>query len=74
MPLAWNHQSVAGGKFEGQLFVLVVIFAHVNMETVRRDIMERAAGDLWLFASGGAAADIAIFHHFLFDLDQIVLL
>ena len=40
-------------------------------------LLDNDATLLWsgeLKYRGGAAADIAIFHHFLFDLDQIVLL
>ena len=65
----------AGGKAEGQLFVLVVIFSHINVIAVTAYIVEGNAGDFHLFPPGGAfSADIAAFDQFLADLDQIFLL
>ena len=57
-------------KFEGEFIVLVVIFSNIDIKTVAADIMEWFADKpLLLFST--FTADIAVFHHFFFNLIQV---
>ena len=61
---------VAGSKFKGQFFVLVIVLPYINMVAVTADIVERAAGDFCFFRAA-FAPDIAAFDQLLFDLYQV---
>ena len=65
---------ISFGKLEGQLIILKIIFSHIHMETIRRNIVERFGSDLRAFAAGRTFADITGFHQFFADLGQILLL
>ena len=62
---------VSRGKFKGQLIVLIIIFSHVHMESVRGNIVEGSAFYLCLFIPT-PFFDIAEFYQFLLNLNQIV--
>ena len=59
-------------KPEGQLLILIVVFAHIDVVSVRGNIMEGLAGDLWPLIVWTALFHIAVFHQFLLDLHQII--
>ncbi len=64
---------ISVGKLEGELVILVIVLAHIDVESVTADIMKGLAGDFLLF---GAAlfADVAASHQFFFDLYQVLLM
>ena len=59
--------------YTGELVILVIVLAHIDVESVTADIMKGLAGDFLLF---GAAlfADVAASHQFFFDLYQVLLM
>ena len=63
----------AGGNFEGNHFVLEVIFSNVHVKAVRRKVVQRLCG-LLLFLSSrrSVMAEIAVVFQFLPDFLQIL--
>ena len=45
---------VSCGQLEGEFLILVVVLSHVNVEAVRRNVVEGLAGDFRLFVAGTA--------------------
>ena len=65
---------ISRGNLEGQLLVLVIVLAHIDVETVGGQVVEGTAGDLRLLSLPIVALDIAVFRQLLLDLYQIILL
>ncbi len=65
---------VSGGELEGKLLVLYIIFADVNVEAVRGNIVKRLAFGAFgtFFVRGRFAADKPRGYKFFFYLDKVV--
>ena len=63
---------IAGCKLEGQFIVLEIVFANINMEAVRIDIVKRMALEAGFFRIP-FPTDITAFHHFFPDLCKVIL-
>ena len=63
---------VSAGEPEGQILVLVIIFAYIDVITVRGNVMEGLTCNLGPFVAWSAFLYISILHQFFFDLHQIV--
>ena len=58
-------------KLEGQFFVLIIVLAHINVETIAADIVERLAGHFYLLGilTGFASVLAAVFAYIVFAAD-----
>ena len=65
---------ISSRDLEGQLLILVVVFADVDMESVGGKVVEWAACDFHFLSSRTVLFDEAIFRQLLLDLGQIFLL
>ena len=65
---------ISSRDLEGQILILVVVFADVDMESVGGKVVEWAACDFHFLSSRTVLFDEAIFRQLLLDLGQIFLL
>ena len=71
LPFGMKPPVTAVCYFESEFFVLKVVFAHIDIKTVGRNIMKGSAGGAFLFILAGMFFDIAAGDEFLSDLGQI---
>ena len=65
---------ISSRDLEGQILILVVVFADVDMESVGGKVVEWAACDFYFLSSRTVLFDEAIFRQLLLNLGQIFLL
>lgn len=73
-PFCVEPPVISSRDLEGQLLILVVVFADVDMESVGGKVVEWAACDFYFLSSRTVLFDEAIFRQLLLDLGQIFLL
>ena len=64
---------ISGGKFEGQFFILKIVFSYIEVKAIFGDIVEGFAGDTGRFIFGASFFCISGFAQFVLQLGQIFL-
>ena len=73
-PLCVEPPVVSRGELKGQLFILVIVLSHIDVEAVGGEVVEGTACDFLLFHVGAVFFNEAVFGQLHLDLRQILLL